>query len=392
MGLHFRGSISRFFIEGHILRFFSVRGDLCAVFPVVAKLADQIKRASDENSIVGRGLGDGVVKGVLGVGDHGKMNGMVAGDFGELHGGNGARSVRRGEDHFGGVGKEQAGDFVDSFVAKSGVNHPNFAGREILLQEICEFAGGAGIVRAVEINVGCGLQSLEAAGPDGFSDAACDGFVGDLKSAVSEEPGGSNTVQGVLKLESARQARSNVEGFSRGRFDHLCADASVVDGFLIDAKDFRGLDNGAAETFSAIKNHFAGLGTLFGEDERHARFKNSRFFSRDFREGVAEKILVVEIDTRDDGDDRRQDVGGIQAAAEADFEDREFHPLSGKVFESHGGDTFEISRVSPQFAGSEKFLDQEVYARQGLGEGCVANLFTVNANAFVDFFKVRRGV
>src|SRR5271169_6330582 len=100
------------------------------------------------------------------------MRGMVAGDFGKLGGGNGAGSVRRGEDDFGSVREEEAGDFVDGFVAKSGINHPDFAGGEILLEEMSEFAGGAGIVRAVEIDVGMRLQFFEAAGPDGVGDAA----------------------------------------------------------------------------------------------------------------------------------------------------------------------------------------------------------------------------
>ena len=86
MGFHSLSSISRFFIEGHILRFFSVRGDLCAVFPIVAKFSDEIERAGDENGVLRRGFSKGVFKSAHGVGDHGKMSRVVAGDFGELHG------------------------------------------------------------------------------------------------------------------------------------------------------------------------------------------------------------------------------------------------------------------------------------------------------------------
>src|SRR5882724_9590024 len=43
--------------EGDILRVFSARGDLSAVLPIVANLADEIERAGDENSVLGGGLG-----------------------------------------------------------------------------------------------------------------------------------------------------------------------------------------------------------------------------------------------------------------------------------------------------------------------------------------------
>jgi len=84
----------------------------------VAELAGQIERARYENDICGRGSGEGVFEGALGVGDDGKTRGVMTGDFGELRGGDGARSAGRGEDDFRSAGEEEAGDFVDGFVAK----------------------------------------------------------------------------------------------------------------------------------------------------------------------------------------------------------------------------------------------------------------------------------
>src|SRR6202521_4015416 len=101
---------------------FSARGDLCSVLPILTELADQIERAGDENGVFGRGLRECVFERALGIGDHAKTRGMMAGDFRQLRGGNGARGARRCEDDLRGVGKEQAGDFVDSFIAKSGID------------------------------------------------------------------------------------------------------------------------------------------------------------------------------------------------------------------------------------------------------------------------------
>ncbi len=77
-----------------------------------------------------------------------------------------------------------------------------------------EFAGGAGIVGAIEVNVRAGVQFFEAAGPDRVCDSTRDRIIGDLKAAVLEEPRGGDGVQGVLELETAGKARSDFEDLS----------------------------------------------------------------------------------------------------------------------------------------------------------------------------------
>src|SRR6266481_1446195 len=144
--------------EGDILRFFLARGDLRALLPIVAELADQIERAGDENGVFRRGLGERAFEGALGVRDYGKTRGMMAGNFRELRGGNGARNARRGEDDLCGMREKKPSYFVDGFIAKGGVDQPDFAAREVLFEEMGEFAGGAGIVRTIEVNGRVGLQ------------------------------------------------------------------------------------------------------------------------------------------------------------------------------------------------------------------------------------------
>src|SRR6266550_1300275 len=143
---------------GDILRFFLARGDLRALLPIVAELADQIERTGDENGVFRRGLGERAFEGALGVRDYGKTRGMMAGNFRKLRGGNGARNARRGEDDFCGMREKKTGYFVDGFIAKGGVDQPDFAAREVLFEEMGEFACGAGIVRTIEVNGRVGLQ------------------------------------------------------------------------------------------------------------------------------------------------------------------------------------------------------------------------------------------
>jgi hypothetical protein len=126
-------------------------------FPGVAKLADEIEGAGDEDGVVGLGVGEGVSEGGVGVGDGKELGGVMAGDLGELAGGDGAGIVGLGEDDFGGQGEEQAGDLVDGFIAHGGIDEQNATAGEIFLEELREFTCGAGIVGAVEENVGIRL-------------------------------------------------------------------------------------------------------------------------------------------------------------------------------------------------------------------------------------------
>src|SRR5438034_10797888 len=97
------------------------------LFPYTTLFRSQIERAGDENGVFRGGFRKNVFEGPLGVGDHGKTRGMMAGNFGELRGGDGAHGARHGEDNFRGVGEKKAGDFVHGFVAKGSVEQPYFA-------------------------------------------------------------------------------------------------------------------------------------------------------------------------------------------------------------------------------------------------------------------------
>src|SRR6266567_3866555 len=342
----------------------------------MAKLTDQIERAGDENGVFERGFGKGVFEGALGIGDHGKMHGVMACDFRELRGGNGSGGAGRGED--------EAGDFVDGFSTEGGVDQKDFAAGEILLEEIGEFAGGTGIVRAIEINIGRGLQFFETAGPDGVGNALSDGGIGDFEATGLEKTSGGDGAEGVLQLETTGQAGGNFEGFAGVCFDDTGAGETIWQGFSIDAKDLSRFDNRAGEFLGASEDYFASFRALLGQDEWDSGLQDPRFFRSDFVQGVAEKVFVVEIDAGNDGDNRRKNVGGVETATEADFEDAECYALAGERFEGHGGDAFEISGMSTKFACGEEFFNQDLDASESIGESGVADFFAIEANAFVD--------
>ena len=119
------------------------------ILPIVPKLADQIKRAGDENGVVGRGLFESKIERLLRGGNDPVMRSVVGRDFGEPGRGDGARSAWLRKNDFYGMGEKLAGDFVDGFIAERAEEKPDFAAGKVLLEEFGEFACGSGIVRAI---------------------------------------------------------------------------------------------------------------------------------------------------------------------------------------------------------------------------------------------------
>jgi len=153
-------------------------------------------------------------------------------------------------------------------------------------------------------------------------------------------------------------------------------------------KETGGLDYGTLEVLCASEDDFACFGMLPGENDGNRALQDTGLFGCDFAKGVAQEIFVVEIDAGDDGNDRVKNVGGIEAAAEADFEDAKFDALTSERFECHGGDAFEIRRMRAEFSIGEEFFDQDVNASERFGEGIVGDLLAMDANALVDSFEM----
>src|ERR1700757_2801605 len=101
---------------------------------------------------------------------------------------------------------------------------------------------------------------------------------------------------------------------------------------------------------------------------------------------------MVEVDARDDRDDRRQNVGGVEAAAQANLDNPEFNAFAREAFERHGGNAFEIRGVSAESVPSEKLLDELQQACENSSEGFVADFLAIDAHALVDSLEMRGGI
>ena len=82
-----------------------------------------------------------------------------------------------------------------------------------------------------------------------------------------------------------------------------------------------GADGAEVQVGGSFADGLIRLGVLGQGDKGAVGAKDAGLFAGDLCDGVAEIVLVVERDVGDDREQRVDDVGGVQAAAEADLQD-----------------------------------------------------------------------
>ena len=105
-----------------------------------------------------------------------------------------------------------------------------------------------------------------------------------------------------------------------------------------------------------------GFGGLGEADKRHARLRNAGFLPRDRADVGPEKMLMVEAEAGDAGHRRMlNDVGRVEAAAEAHFEKTGVGRRTREGEQSDGGRNLEEARLDP-VAGVEASVSSAVSA------------------------------
>src|ERR1700737_2259715 len=82
-----------------------------------------------------------------------------------------------------------------------------------------------------------------------------------------------------------------------------------------------GADGAEVEVRSSFADGLIGFRVLGQGDECAVAAKDAGLFARNLRDGVPKVVLVVERDVSDNGEQRVDNVSGVQAAAEAYFQD-----------------------------------------------------------------------
>ncbi len=73
---------------------------------------------------------------------------------------------------------------------------------------------------------------------------------------------------------------------------------------------------------------------------RHTGFDDAGFFTRDLSERAAEDFDMVAADVGCDGQDRREDIGGIETPPQTGFDDGDIYLLTLEILEGQRGDDF----------------------------------------------------
>ncbi len=142
----------------------------------------------------------------------------------------------------------------------------------------------------------------------------------------------------------------------------------------------------------ALAEHLVCLWMLGQGDGGDIGAKDSGFLACDFRDGVAEILLVIEIDVGDYREDRFDDVCGIETAAHANFEDGDFDLGCGEVIEGHGRHGFkEAGQVGQPRVGNE-WRGSSGNAVVGSSETVIRNGLAIDADTLIDEQQMRRGV
>ncbi len=211
-----------------------------------------------------------------------------------------------------------------------------------------------------------GVDLLVASGPDDVGEAELGGRLGAGFTEEDLERGERGL--GILAIESAAEGKC---GWDLGKGSEV---GGVIEWGVSFASD-RG-------------NFFAHAWFVCAEDDGDVGFDDAGFFGGDLFKCVAEPIAMVESDASDDGEGGLADVGGVEATAEARFEDG---PVgAGRVIdeEGDGGECFEEGEVLE--GGGCGFERGE--ALGGAVECGVVKGLAVEEEAFVDVDEVGRGV
>ena len=150
-----------------------------------------------------------------------------------------------------------------------------------------------------------------------------------------------------------------------------------------------GADGVEVEGGGDLADGLVGLGVLGEGDEGAVGAEDAGLFAGDLADGVAEVVLVVEGDVGDDGEEGVDDVGGVEAASEAYFEDGYVDLLLGEVEEGEGGEDFEEAGVVREGGFGDEAAGGVVDVEVEAGEVVVGDGDAVDLDALVDAGEVR---
>lgn len=249
---------------------------------------------------------------------------------------------------FDGDEEEVVGDGAEEAEVTEGVLIGEEAGDEgqgaviaVGADELGEGGGFVGVMADIDDDEGLLGNDLATAGPTDAGEAGTDSILGKVVVTEGmEEVESGDGEGGVTELEIAEEGEC--EGFPGAvwGFDGEFL-AGVVHSEAADRDELVGAEEGAVTAGGDGLEDLLGGAGLWVEEDGAGGFDDAGFFGGDFFEGGAEDGGMFEAEVCDDGEEWGEDVGGIEAAAEAGFDDSEVDLATEEPGKSDGGGEFE---------------------------------------------------
>ena len=301
--------------------------------------------------------------------------------LGQPFGGQRARVSRRDGDEPGGEGDEVGEHRAVVLVGHAAVQEGDLPARQVVAKRLHQRVEALRVVAAVDDEQRVAREQLEPARPANRGKPLADGGFGDLPALCGEHLQRGQHSARVVQLMLAQQR--NVQPAKRFPVEHLSVKPVRDERQRLHASAVQP----RAVLSARLLEHGLDRGLLRVEHTVAAVLDDAGLRVGDLLHRIAEHLHVVEPDVDDDRRlGRRDDVGGIELAAQADFEHYDVARMARKILHRDAGDQLEFGRVFVEGVG------QRLDAGRDLGQLAVGNGFVVDLHPLVEANDVRRGV
>ena len=257
------------------------------------------------------------------------------------------------------------------------VHHERHAAlREILAQARRQHIGALLVVAAIDNHCGIVAHHFEAALPHRGLETCLNGLIGNLKPTSAQHAGNFDGHYGIIRLVGARKLQAHIGEAVVGK--HLVQAFRV----RMNATEARHTHR-CAHLASALHDNGLGFGFLLVAHHGNASFDDAGLFVRNFGDGVAKHMRVIERDRGNGAHLRHDDIRGVEPAAQAHLEHHRRATDLCKVQQRRRRDKLERRGLLVHLLG--RFAHLERHSEQIF----IGNILAVHLNALIETQHIR---
>ena len=249
--------------------------------------------------------------------------------------------------------------------------------REILAQARRQHIGALLVVAAVDNHRGIVAHHFEAALPHRGLETRLNGLIGNLEPTSAQHARNFDGHHGIIRLVGTRKLQAHIGEAVVGK--HLVQTFRM----RMNATEARHTHR-CAHLASTLHDNGLGFGLLFVAHHGNAGLDDAGFFVRDFGDGVAKHVRVVERDRGNGAHLGHDDIRGVEPAAQAHLEHHRRAADLRKVQQRRRRDKLERRGLLVHPLG--RFAHLERHSEQIF----IGNIFAIHLNALIEAQHIRR--